>query len=306
MSETEVQVASGDIVLSATLLMPEAPRGIVVFVHGSGSQDRNQNSSFAKLDTFAVLSDVVMRAGFASLRWDKRGVGASGGIYATAGQGDLTADVIAMIRFARAQGAGPVVCCGHSEGTQLAPQAAQSVPVAGNILICPYITSGREILMQQAARHDIGLARLGGWQGAYARFVARVLGTPSQQQARFLRRLAACTGDTIRLGFKKVPARWLRDFIMADLAAVHRANTAPTLVISAACDAQCRPQDGARIAAMNVQARHVMLCGLSHILRPTVTFDIADYARQLQLPQDPRVGEAIVRWLDGEFGGSVV
>lgn len=301
MIETEVQVASGDIVLSGALIMPDNPRGIVVFVHGSGPQDRNQNSKFAKLDTFAVLSDVVACAGFASLRWDKRGVGASGGVYATAGQGDLTADVIAMIRFAREQGAGPVICCGHSEGTQLAPQAAQDAAVDGHILICPYITSGREILIQQVSRHDIGLAQLGGWQGTYARLVARILGTPSQQQARFLRRLAASTGDTIRLGFKKIPARWLRDFITADLAAIHGANTAPTLVISAEFDAQCPPEDGAKIAALNPNAEHVGLDGLSHLLRRTDGPEFADYARQLGAAQDPRVGQRIVEWLGRRF-----
>lgn len=296
-----MHVASGDITLSGTLVIPENPCGVVVFVHGSGPQDRNQNSGFAKLNTFAVLSEAITGAGFASLRWDKRGVGASGGDYATAGQGDLVADVIAMIGFAREQGVGPVICCGHSEGTQLAPQAAQTAPVDGHILICPYITSGREILMQQVARHDTGLAQLGGWVGVYMRFVARILGTPSQQQTRFLNRLAKSKGDTVRLGFKKVPARWLRDFITADTVALHATNIAPSLVLSAAFDAQCPPEDGAKIAGLNPQAKHVLLDGLSHLLRQTDAFDFADYPRQLGVPQDPRVAKEIVTWLGDVF-----
>lgn len=297
MMVSEVEIASDDIVLRGTLSVPETPRGIIVFVHGSGPMDRDQNGKAATLNTFSVLADDLGQLGFASLRWDKRGVGASDGDYTRAGQSDLIADIVEMIRFARAQNVGSVICCGHSEGTALGPAAAQVAPVDGHVLICPYITSGRDILMQQAQQLDDEIAALKGFQG----FIARLSGRPSRKQARLIARLENSDSDTIRFMLRKVPARWLRDFIRADVPAIHRANAAPTLVLTAEFDLQCPPADGAKIAALNQNATHVQIDGLSHLLRATEVSEFADYTRQLKQPQDPRVASQIANWLEKTF-----
>lgn len=293
MTSEEVTVESLGVTLAGTRLTPDQPKATVLMVHGSGPLDRNQNNNLAKMDTFSHLADVLADAGYASIRWDKRGIGASGGDYGKLRQAELVADVRAWI----GQVEGPVYLLGHSEGTAIATEAAQGHDIAGLILICPYITPGGEILVQQAARADEALARFPGFRGWLGRLIARVIGKPSQLQVRIVKKLQRTDTDLIRVGLRKVPAHWLRDFVNADIRAIHASNERPTLIIVAEHDAQCPPEDGARIAALNPNADLVELDGLSHILRATDTDDMGDYLRQLKMPNDPRVGAAVADWL---------
>ncbi|MEL6683208.1 MAG: alpha/beta fold hydrolase [Pseudomonadota bacterium] len=304
MIETEVTVESQGVTLSGTRLVPDHPKGVVLLVHGSGPLDRDQNSKLAKLETFSHLSAELAKAGYASIRWDKRGIGASGGDYQALRQADLVADVQRWIDAA--QGFGPIYLLGHSEGTAIATEAAQGQDVAGLILICPYITPGGEILIQQAARADAAVDDLTGLKGWIARLATRIMGRPSQIQARIVRKLEKTDSPHTRVGLRKVPALWLRDFVQADLKAIHRSNQRPTLLIVAEHDAQCPPEDGAAIAALNAQAELIQLSGLSHILRGTDTDSLTDYARQLKQPNDPRVAETVIGWLTHRDASPVV
>lgn len=293
MIEEDITLVSGDVSLSGTLLVHAASAGIVLFVHGSGPLDRNQDGPTTPLGTFRVLAKAVGEVGFSSLRWDKRGVGRSTGNYTLIGQDDLVADVGAMIDFAHERDLGPVYLCGHSEGTALAPAAAQGRDVAGFILICPYAAKGSDILMQQARRSDAVVDGL-PW---HKRLLARLFGRPSKWQAKIIHRLGSTRGDYIRVAFKKVPARWLRDFAASNAAVIHAQNKKPTLVVVAQHDAQCAPEDGSKIAAMNLKAELIELPDLSHLLRHTTDPSLSDYARQLNEPQDERVAAVVCEWL---------
>ncbi|MDX8348551.1 alpha/beta fold hydrolase [Cognatiyoonia sp. IB215446] len=295
MIASEVSVQSEGVTLVGTKVVPEHAKAVVLLVHGSGPLDRDQNSKAAKLETFSYLATAFADAGYASIRWDKRGIGASGGDYQALRQAQLVADVRAWI--GAAQNLGPIYLLGHSEGTAIATEAAQGQDVAGLILICPYITPGGEILVRQAAKADVAVDQLTGLGGWLARITTRIIGRPSQVQARIVRKLAQTDSAYIRVGLRKVPAHWLRDFVAADLDAIHRSNQRPTLLIVAAHDAQCPPEDGARIAALNAQAELRQISGLSHILRPTDNDSLADYPRQLKIPNDPRVAETVLDWL---------
>ncbi len=297
MKEEPAEVTRDGITLRGTWTLPEQPKGVVICVHGSGPMDRDQNGKGGKLETFRVMAEALYQAGFACLRYDKRGVGASGGEYEALGQADLVADVQAWIPQATVRGLGPVWLLGHSEGTALAPAAAEGHAVAGLILLCPYITPGREILMQQAAKGEQLVAELRGFKGVVARAAMAIFGRPTQMQARVIAKLETTDAPKVRAGLKKVPTRWLRDFITADVAAIHRANQRPTLVVVAARDAQCPPEDGAKIAALNPKAELVVLEDLSHLLRHTTVDGFDDYLRQLKSENDPRPAEVVVEWL---------
>jgi pimeloyl-ACP methyl ester carboxylesterase len=65
-----VEFLSGNTVLSGTLIRPSTIIAAVVLVHGSGQQQRN-----------IPFAQALARAGIATLTYDKRGVGDSGGVY---------------------------------------------------------------------------------------------------------------------------------------------------------------------------------------------------------------------------------
>ncbi len=300
MKEVPAELTREGVTLHGTWTLPDAPRGLVICVHGSGPMDRNQNGKGGKLETFRVMAEALRGSGFAVLRYDKRGVGASGGDYAQLGQDDLIADLRGWIAQATARGMGPIWLLGHSEGTALATVAAEGHEIAGLMLLCPYVTPGGEILIQQAARADRTVAELPGFQGMLARTLSKILGTPSQMQARLVAKLERTKAPMLRVGLRKVPVRWLRDFVQMDVAAVHARNRLPTLVVVANRDVQCPPADGAKIAAMNPNATLVEIDDLSHLLRHTTTDDFADYMRQMKAPNDPRPVQAVLDWLEGQ------
>lgn len=80
--------------LAGTLLMPEgeAPHAAVVMLHGSGPEDRRGPG-------YRILSNQIARSGVAVLFYDKRGVGESGGDFASARYPDFVNDAIAAVNF---------------------------------------------------------------------------------------------------------------------------------------------------------------------------------------------------------------
>ncbi len=88
----EVTFSNGEVQLSGTVVIPSRPAPVpaVVFVHGSGPMTREGFQPYA--ETFA-------RLGVASLRYDKRGTGKSGGSWTTASLDDLAGDAQAAVRL---------------------------------------------------------------------------------------------------------------------------------------------------------------------------------------------------------------
>jgi len=108
----------------------------IVFVGGSGSSDRDNDGFFRPIRAHFVA------AGVAVLTYDKRGVGASGGVWATATLEELASDAAAALGALQREPAvahSRTVLFGHSEGGWVALRATVAgAPVAGLILnSCP-------------------------------------------------------------------------------------------------------------------------------------------------------------------------
>src|SRR5579863_2570257 len=72
----------GGVTLAGTLVIPAHKTGVkvpgVVIIAGSGPVDRNGNEGAAfETNLYSQLADQLAQQGIASLRYDKRGVGAS-------------------------------------------------------------------------------------------------------------------------------------------------------------------------------------------------------------------------------------
>jgi uncharacterized protein len=110
---------NGSVRLAGTLILPESgkARGAYVFTHGSGP---NTRTSFFGLGYFLAMH------GVAALKYDKRGVGDSTGVYATASFEDLADDALAGAHMlaSRPDVAANVGFWGQSQGSSIAPLAA--------------------------------------------------------------------------------------------------------------------------------------------------------------------------------------
>jgi dienelactone hydrolase len=150
--------------LSGTLTVPEhlvSRMPAVVLVHGSGPQTRDEQVGPNPI--FLELSNALSNDGFVVLRYDKRGIGKSGGRAGATTRGDLLADARAAIAFLQRQpnvDAHRIFVVGHSEGGELAPSlAADGAPLRGIALMAPPAIPLEQILVQQESRGLTGAAK---------------------------------------------------------------------------------------------------------------------------------------------------
>lgn len=122
--------------LAATLTKPAgvAKVPVVITISGSGPQERD--SRVPMLPAYAIfreIADTLGRRGVAVLRFDDRGVGASGGRESAAKgtSADFADDVRSVITWLRARAdvdASRIALAGHSEGGMIAPMIAVTDP----------------------------------------------------------------------------------------------------------------------------------------------------------------------------------
>ncbi|PKM02107.1 MAG: alpha/beta hydrolase, partial [Gammaproteobacteria bacterium HGW-Gammaproteobacteria-7] len=139
---------TGNGVLQGSLLLPksEQPVPVALLIAGSGPTDRNGNNPAGHNDSLKRLAQGLARQGVASLRYDKRGVGAS--LAAAPNERDLSVDAYvsdALAWSARLKGDprfSELILVGHSEGALLASLAA---PKSGAAALISIAGSGRPI-----------------------------------------------------------------------------------------------------------------------------------------------------------------
>jgi len=130
-------VASGDIEIAGTIDYPtnDGPYPVIIVIPGSGKRTREDTK---------VAVDIFVPQGIAVLRYDKRGVGKSTGIFEGPGAetsvrifDDLASDILALIEFLKTVpeiDAQQIGLFGSSQGAWIVPLvAAQSSDVAFTI-----------------------------------------------------------------------------------------------------------------------------------------------------------------------------
>lgn len=146
---------AGGHALAGTLTVPQGkgPFPAVVLVHGSGPVDRDETLFGHKI--FLVLADHLSRQGIAVLRYDKRGIGKSGGVYKGATTHDFALDAEAAVAFLRGRpevDAARIGMVGHSEGGLIAPMVAARDPkLAFVVMLAGPGVRGELLMVEQLA-----------------------------------------------------------------------------------------------------------------------------------------------------------
>src|SRR5437762_3236962 len=158
--ESPYTIRSGDLGLAATLTVPRGARGAVpvaLIIAGSGPTDRNGNSVMGiRPNCYAQLAWRLAERGIATLRYDKRGLPGTQGMFDITRMTleDFAADARSAAeslahdpRFSR------VVLVGHSEGASLALIAArQGAPVAGVVHVSGLGRALGDVMREQLSR----------------------------------------------------------------------------------------------------------------------------------------------------------
>lgn len=320
--EVRFRGAGEDVVLAGTLSRPayvarDLPIAAVVLIHGSGPNDRDETLYGHK--PFRVLAELFTSAGYAVLRYDKRGVGESSGSARGETLIDYAADAEAAFDYLRSRrdiDAARIGLLGHSEGGMIAPMIAARRPdVAWLVLLAPPTVPGRAISEYQnvqgaldrgateqdarAAAHEAGrlfdilLADLPVEQRD-ARLGAAL------QQIGEQRRLPAAFVEGQR---RSLSSPWFRHILSYDPAPVLEQIRKPALVLFGALDHQIAPslnEGPARAALKDNRAAEVrVLPGVNHLFLNTRSGAVSEYPR-LSGSLSSVLLDTLKDWLDGQ------
>ena len=156
-SPVQIETPTGSIYGTLTVPVAGAKSLVALIIAGSGPTDRDGNGQTAAVNNncLKLLAAALVGAGFASVRYDKRGVGAS----RDAGHSeremriehyvqDAAAWVECLANDSRFSG---VVVIGHSEGSLIGMLAAQRCPVLAFVSVAGPAENAATVLHRQLA-----------------------------------------------------------------------------------------------------------------------------------------------------------
>lgn len=329
--EEEVSVVSpaGDVTLAGTLTLPEGdgPFTAILFITGSGPQDRNEELFGHK--PFLVLSDALTRAGYATLRLDDRGIGGSEGLDADASYEDMTADAVAAVGFLRERAeVGQIGLLGHSQGGYLAPLVALETDIDFVISLAGPAVDGLEVLELQNRYYIEGSVpadgnvsteevetAIQGWID-FLRDVTELFEAGDLEAARERMRAeiapayASLPEEDAELFMQEAIAGTVNNamvsFMTFDPQPSLRQLTVPVLAIFGGLDIQVDaeqsvgPLEAALEAAGNDDFTITVIEDMNHILQPAVSGQLEEYPL-IETTVHEDVLELILGWLEARY-----
>jgi uncharacterized protein len=304
MTSHDVTFDSGGCALAGTYAQAAHPVAAALLISGSGKTDRDSDvqlplHQMLRGGITRQIAGALAQAGVSTLRYDKRGVGASGGDHMTTGMPQRLDDARAAVSWLAARAPGlPLLAVGHSEGAYYAAQLAADGQLAGAVLLSSAARTGAGVLAWQTQQMAARLP-------ASARVVLRLMRTDAvRMQRKNQDRIMASTDDVTRLQGTKVNARWVRDFVASDIRPALARTTVPVLAITGGQDVQVPPDD---IEVMRTLVRGPfdgrVVGNLSHMLRPDPdSVGPRGYRRAGRQPVSPEVLVLNTGWVAQHWG----
>ncbi|MFZ0961275.1 MAG: alpha/beta fold hydrolase [Terriglobia bacterium] len=301
------------ITLAATLTIPpgKGPFPAVLLIAGSGPHDRDE--ALMGHRPFLVLSDYLTRQGIAVLRADDRGVGKSGGTFASATTADLATDAEAGVEYLKQRpevNPRKIGLIGHSEGGIIAPMVAARDPdVAFIVMMAGSGVPGDQILVAQSRL----IAEAAGQSPAEAeksaneeREVLALVKNGKDKTAleSDLRKRLAGKGTDAQVDAQihAITSPWFRYFLAYDPAGALRKVQCPVLALNGEKDLQVPPSlnlPAIRQALTEGGNKHFEadeLPGLNHLFQTARTGAPSEYA-EIEETMSPLALEKIGGWI---------
>lgn len=302
-ADRDISLAAGKGQIHGSLRTPEGFKHgpAVLIIAGSGPTDRNGDSTVPGVTpgAYRLLADALEKAGIPSLRYDKRGIGASASVLvgdqpmnaANAGAAEAGlkittfSDDAALLatRLAAEPGVSCVVILGHSEGSLLGLLAAQKVPVCGYISVAG---AGRPI-------EQVLLEQLNGK-------LPPDLAVKVQATIDALKAGKTVADPPIPALFRPSMQPYLISWFPLDPAVEIGKVKAPVLILQGDNDLQVSVADAERLAKARPDGKLVIVKGMNHVLKIAPTDPAANIAAYADpaLPLAPELVSAIVGFVN--------
>lgn len=312
----------GNVWLEGELTMPygHGPFPGVVFISGSGPQDRNEEIAGHK--PFLILSDYLTRRGFAVLRYDDRGYGKSIEEFFEATADDFAMDAATAFELLQNHpdiNRTQIGFLGHSEGGYIAPLAARRVLDATFMIFLagPAKPLLPDVVQDQARDllYSIGASEAAIAKGSrqFAKLSDILRTTESSEETKrkvkaFLKEEGISTLTGKKLSWPEINesirlwgSAWGRWYAAGyDPLPALKAFNGPVLALFGATDLQVSARENAPIMTsvlMHPKSEVHVFQGLNHLFQPSEDGKLEDYAK-IETTIDESVLRKIGDWLD--------
>jgi pimeloyl-ACP methyl ester carboxylesterase len=267
----------------------------IVLVGGSGNIDRDTIAY--GVPVMGQLAGHLADAGYLVVRYDKRGIGQSGGRAESATLSDYADDVISVVKWLREQkdvDGKRVYVVGHSEGGAVALMAAtRSGDVKAVVTIAAPGVKGSELVLEQQRR---------------ALDTLKISEEEKQRRVELQKQImnAVLTGqgwegvdEKVR---KQADSAWFRSFLQWDPVPVMKKVEQPLLIMHGELDKQVPIQSAELLNGLAMQrdknvAALALVPGINHLLVPATTGEVAEYGSLTDPKISPEVARQIAEWL---------
>ena len=303
-NDEQVRIPANGFSLAGTLSRPPAtaesaqtPRlPAVVLVGGSGPTDRD--SMLYGIPILGQIANALADAGFVVLRYDKRGIGQSGGRAESASLADFAEDVRATVKMlSERRDVDPkrIAVVGHSEGGAIALITAAKEKRVGAVgLIAANGVTGAELILAQQ-QHLLDRSSFSAEE--------------KQAKIELQRRIheAVITGK----GWEQLPLELRRQVDNPEFQSILQNDPArimpdvrqPLLIVQGELDRQVDPSNADRLEALARKRKGsppvevVKLPGVNHLLVPATTGEVDEYGKLTDKQVSPLVTNALASWL---------
>jgi uncharacterized protein len=299
-NDEQVRIPGNGFSLAGTLSRPAGtaakPLPAVVLVGGSGPTDRDE--LVAGIPILGQIANTVADGGFMVVRYDKRGIGQSGGRAESSSLADLAEDLRAVVKWLSDRkdvDAKRIAVVGHSEGGAVALIAASRDKRIGSVgLLATNGVPGAELVLAQQ-QHLLNRSSMSA--------------EDKQAKIDLQKRIheAVISGK----GLDQLPPEVRRQVDNAEFQSILTNDPAkilpdvrqPILIVQGELDTQVEPSNADRLEALARKRKNappvevVKVPGVNHLLVPATTGEVDEYPALKDHQVSPAVTGAIMTWL---------
>lgn len=273
--EAVAVAAAGGVRLSGTLTLPagQGPFPVALIIAGSGPTDRDGNSFYIKTDMYKLLAQGLAARGIATLRYDKRGIGASATAQSEAQLrfDEYVDDAVALTHYlASRKDLRNISIIGHSEGSLIGILAAQRDPNVKALVSVAGVGRNAAAVIEEQVRAGGASPAILAEVAAYN--TSLLAGKPVASPDPALNAL-------FRTSVQPYLISWYRYDPSLEIAKLK----IPVLIVQGTTDLQVSVTDAKLLAAADPQAKLLVVQGMNHILRDAP----ADRQQNVATYQDP-------------------